>query len=201
MDKNLIPSARRITRAEGHQQRTPKRSSSFEQVDFEQVAEKRQACDAAKNDTNLAKQSGVSKNTQHNVKLLPWKSNRNLVKKSLEIQVEEEHVAETKNKVQTVKNSLEMMNSSIKQTQTTSVNGYRGDECQNRAYAEKTKSSESKRTQKLVRNLKVTGGPGEEQNTESRMRRTRRRSKPRSSEKHPHEGKGQGQVSMKTSLC
>ena len=40
----------------------------FEQVDFEQVAEKRQACDVAKNDTNLAKQSGVSKNTQHNVK-------------------------------------------------------------------------------------------------------------------------------------
>ena len=31
-----------------------------------------------KNDTNLAKQSGVSKNTQHNVKLLPWKSNGNL---------------------------------------------------------------------------------------------------------------------------
>ena len=40
----------------------------FEQVDFEQVAEKRQACDVAKNDTNLAMQSGVSKNTQHNVK-------------------------------------------------------------------------------------------------------------------------------------
>ena len=38
----------------------------FEQVDFEQVAEKRQACDV--NDTNLSKQSGVSKNTQHNVK-------------------------------------------------------------------------------------------------------------------------------------
>ena len=40
----------------------------IEQVDFEQVAEKRQACDVAKNDTNLAKQSGVSKNAQHNVK-------------------------------------------------------------------------------------------------------------------------------------
>ena len=35
----------------------------FEQVDFEQVAEKRPACDVAKNDTNLVKQSVVSKNT------------------------------------------------------------------------------------------------------------------------------------------
>ena len=69
-----------------------------------------------------------------------------VVKKSLEIQVEEKHVAEMKNNVQTVKNSLEVTNSSIKQTQMTSVNGYRGDECQNHAYAEKTKSSESKRT-------------------------------------------------------
>ena len=41
---------------------------------FEQVAEKRQACDVAKNDTNLQK----------------------LVKKSLEIQVEEKQVAEIK---------------------------------------------------------------------------------------------------------
>ena len=39
----------------------------FEQVDFEQVAETRQAALQAKNDTNLAKHSGVSKNTQHNV--------------------------------------------------------------------------------------------------------------------------------------
>ena len=44
----------------------------FEQVDFEQVAEKQQAALQAINDTNLAKQSGVSKNTQL------WKSNRNL---------------------------------------------------------------------------------------------------------------------------
>ena len=35
---------------------------------FEQVAEKRQACDVAKNDANLAEQSDMSKNTQHNVK-------------------------------------------------------------------------------------------------------------------------------------
>ena len=40
----------------------------FGQVDFEQVAEKRQAASQAKNDANLAKQSGVSKNIQHNVK-------------------------------------------------------------------------------------------------------------------------------------
>ena len=68
------------------------------------------------------------------------------MKKSLEIHVEEKHIAEIKNKVQTVNNSIEVTNSSIKQTQVTSVNGYKGDECQNHAYAEKTKSSESKRT-------------------------------------------------------
>ena len=39
-----------------------------------------------------------------------------LVKKSLEIQVEEKQVAERKNKVQTAKNSLEVTNSSIKLT-------------------------------------------------------------------------------------
>ena len=57
------------------------------------------------------------------------------MKKSLEIQIEKKQVAETKNKVQTVKNSLEVTNSSIKQTQMTSVDGYRGHECQNHAYA------------------------------------------------------------------
>ena len=80
-----------------------------------------------------------------------------LVKKSLEIQVERKQVAEIKIKVQTVRNSLEVTNSSIKQTQMTSVNGYRSDECQNTAYAEKMKSSESKRTSRLVRNLQLTG--------------------------------------------
>ena len=35
---------------------------------FEQVGEKRQACDVSKNDPNLAEQGGVSKNTQHNVR-------------------------------------------------------------------------------------------------------------------------------------
>ena len=65
-----------------------------------------------------------------------------------------------------MKHSLEVTDSSIKQTQMTSVNGYRGDECQNHSHAEKTKSSESKRTWRLVRNLKWTG-------------RTRRRAKHR----------------------
>ena len=68
-----------------------------------------------------------------------------LVKKSLRIQVEEKQVVEMQNKVQTVKNSLEVTNSSIRQTQMTSVDGYKGDECQNHAYVE-TKSLESKRT-------------------------------------------------------
>ena len=40
----------------------------FEQVDFEQIEEKRPAASHAKNDTKRAKQSGDSKNTQHNVK-------------------------------------------------------------------------------------------------------------------------------------
>ena len=97
--------------------------------------------------------------------------------KSQEIQVEEKQVAEIKDKVQTVKNSLEVTNSSIKQTQMTGVNEYRGDKCQNYAHAE-PKSSESKRTSRLVRNLKLTGGRGEARNTESRTRRTRRKSKP-----------------------
>ena len=81
------------------------------------------------------------------------------MKKSLEdqAQLEEKQVAETKNnKVQTVKNSLEVTSSSINQTHMISVNGYRDDECQNHAYSE-TKSSESKRTSRLVRNLKLTG--------------------------------------------
>ena len=88
-----------------------------------------------------------------------------LGKKSLEIQVEKKQVAEIKNKVRTVKNSLKETNTSIKQTQMTSVNGYRGDECQNHAHAE-TKSSEPKRTSILVRISKLTG-------------RTRRRAKHR----------------------
>ena len=49
----------------------------FEEIDFEHVAEKRQAASQTKNHTNLAQQSGVSK-THHNVKLLLWKSNRHL---------------------------------------------------------------------------------------------------------------------------
>ena len=114
-----------------------------------------------------------------------------------------EVVAEIKNKVQTLKNSLEVTNSSIKQTQMTSVNGYRGDECQNHAYAEKTKLRES--------NIE-TGAQSEID------RRTRRRAKHRHenetnkakietflgfgeamiySEKDPHGGKAQGQVSTK----
>ena len=55
MDKNLIPSARRIARAEGHQQRTLKRSSSLSKS-------------SSNRPQNRKKQSGVSKNTQHNVK-------------------------------------------------------------------------------------------------------------------------------------
>ena len=57
----------------------------------------------------------MSKNTQHNVKFAVEEQQK-LVKKSLGIQFEEKQVAEIKNKVQTVKNSLEVTNSSIKLT-------------------------------------------------------------------------------------
>ena len=70
--------ARRIAGAEGHRQRTLQEVIQFEQVNHEQVAGKRQACDVSKNNANLAKQSGVSKNTQHIVKQLLWEKNRNL---------------------------------------------------------------------------------------------------------------------------
>ena len=100
-----------------------------------------------------------------------------------------------KNKVQTVKNSLEVTNSSIKQTEMTSVNGYRGDECQNYAYVE-TKSSESKRTSRLVRNTKMTRGPRESE-TPRRERDEQGEDRDQErfgevmlcSEAHPHEGK------------
>ena len=86
------------------------------------------------------------------------KSLENQAEALTEIQFEEMPVAEKKNKVQTVKNSLEVTNSSIRQTKMTSVNGYRGDEYENRAHAEtKKKSSESKRTSRLVRNSKLSG--------------------------------------------
>ena len=84
MDRNFIPSARRIAGAEGHQQRTLKRSSSFEQVDFEQVAERERQHRKPRDDTNRAKQSGASKNTQHNVKVVAVKNQQKFVKKPRE---------------------------------------------------------------------------------------------------------------------
>ena len=93
-----------------------------------------------------------------------------------------------------------MTNSSIRETQMTSVNGYRGDECQNHAYAE-TKSSESKRTSRLWRNLKLTRGPGGS-NTPRRERDEQGEDQDQErfgevmlySAKHLHEGKDQRQV-------
>ena len=78
MDKNFIPSARRIAGAEGHQLRTLKRSSSFEQVDFEQVAEKRQAATQAKSDTNRAKQEWCIQEHTAQREVVDVKNNRNL---------------------------------------------------------------------------------------------------------------------------
>ena len=144
-----------------------------------------------------------------------------LVQKSLEIHVEEKQVAEIKNKVQTVKNSLEVANRSIKLT----PHGSRTfvAECEPRwtmyqlpqrwrvskpgpRREEEVEWIETEHRD-LVRNPKLTGQTGEERNTESRTRRTRRRSKLFliseeycSSEKDPREGKVQGQVSTRTSL-
>ena len=78
MDKNFIPSARRIAGTEGHQQRTLKRSSSLSKSNLNRSQRSDRQHRKTKNDTNLAKESGVPKNTQHNVKMLSWKSNRNL---------------------------------------------------------------------------------------------------------------------------
>ena len=140
-----------------------------------------------------------------------------LVKKSLEIQVEEKQVAEMKNKVQ---NGEECTSSDKQQHQADNlveaehswldvsrdercINCYRRDEYQNRAHAEEKTSSESKQTSRLVRNVKLTGRTRESETP----RRTWRISRPRKvreamlySEKHPHEGKAQGQVSTKASL-
>ena len=89
------------------------------------------------------------------------------MEKSLEIQVEEKQVAEIKKQGSFGEDSLEVTNSSIEQAQMTSVNGYRGDECQNHAY-EETKSSESKRTSRFVRNSKLKDQ--EKSETQSRER-------------------------------
>ena len=69
--------SRRIAEPEGHQQRTLKRLSSLsESITNRSPRSDRQH--QAKNDTNRAKQSGLSKNTQHNVKQLLCENNRNL---------------------------------------------------------------------------------------------------------------------------
>ena len=61
----------------------------LEQVDFEQVAEKRQAASKAKNDTNLAKQSGCVQEYTAQREVVAVEEQQKFVKKSLEIQVEE----------------------------------------------------------------------------------------------------------------
>ena len=82
------------------------------------------------------------------------------MKKSLEIQVEEKQVAEIKNKVQTVNEQQHQADTALKPRDVSRdercINCYRGDEYQNRAHAEKKKSSESKRTTRLVRSSELT---------------------------------------------
>ena len=98
-----------------------------------------------------------------------------------------------KNKVRTVKNSLEVMNSNIKQTpnfrgwaeaatsthsrldvpiasrDVRCLNDYRGDENQNHARAE-TKSRESNRNIEIGRSLELTGRTRRHRNTRTRTR-------------------------------
>ena len=125
MDKNFIPSVRRVTGAEGHQQRTPKRSSSLSKS----ILSRSQRSDrlAMWPRTTRILRSRVVYPRTHTAqrKVVAVEEQQKIVKKFLENRVEKKQVAETKNKVQTVKNSLEVTNSSIKHTQMTSVNGYR----------------------------------------------------------------------------
>ena len=58
-----------------------------EQVDHEQVAEKRRACDVAKIDTNFAKQSGCVQEHTAQREVVAVEEQQKLVSKSLEIQV------------------------------------------------------------------------------------------------------------------
>ena len=68
MDKNLIPSARRTAGAEGHQQRRLKRSSSLSKSILNRSQRNDRQHRKPRATRIVRKQSGVSKNTQHNVK-------------------------------------------------------------------------------------------------------------------------------------
>ena len=70
--------ARRIAGAGGHQHRTPKRSSSLSESILNRSQRGDRLAMYPRKKANLAKQSGVSKNTQHNVKQLLWENNTNL---------------------------------------------------------------------------------------------------------------------------
>ena len=71
-----------------------RRESGSWTPDFEQVAEKRQACDVAKNDTNLAKQSAVLQEHTAQREVVAVEEQQKIEKKSLKIQVEKKQVAE-----------------------------------------------------------------------------------------------------------
>ena len=109
------------------------------------------------------------------------------------------------NKVQTVKNSLGVTISSIKQTQMTSINGYSGDERPRR----------EDEVERIDTNIEI--GAQSEIDQETRRRAKHRDENETNkakietflgfgetklhSQKYNHEGKGQGQVFTKTSLC
>ena len=124
MDKNLIPSARRIAGTEGHQQRTPKRSSSSSKSILNRSQESDRQHRKPRTTRILGSRGCIEEYTAQR-KVVAWEEQQKLVKKSWEDQavaltvthVEEKQVAEIKNKVQTVKISHEVTNSSIKQTQ------------------------------------------------------------------------------------
>ena len=124
----LIPSARRIAGTEGHQQRTLKRSPSLSKSILNRSPRSDRQHRKPRM-TRIVRSRVVYPRTHSTTKSICCEEQQKLVKKSLMIQVEEKQAAEIKNKVQTVKNSLEVANSSIKQTHMTNVNGHRGDEC------------------------------------------------------------------------
>ena len=122
-DGNLIPSARRIAGTEGLQQRTPKRSSSLSKS----ILSRSQGSDRQHRKprtTRILRSRECIEEYTAQRKVVAWEEQQKLVKKSRDqavaltvTHVEEKQVAEIKNKVQTVKNSHEVTNSSIKQTQ------------------------------------------------------------------------------------
>ena len=95
MDKNLIPSARRIAGAEGHQQRTPKRSFSLSKSILNRSQRSDMRCSQERHESCEAEWCIQEHTAQR--KVVAVEEQQKIVKKSLEIQVEEKQVEDIKN--------------------------------------------------------------------------------------------------------